>query len=288
MSHQQDDFVGARARELIDGLVDPYQVVSPEGLFLYVNQAWCRRLGYAEADALGLGFLDLIHPDHQDPWKSIFRAVLAGEPVEHLEMVLIAKNGAHLAVEGSVWVQDGGNEGPLVCALFRDSMHGELGEKQLGRLLYKDELTGLYNRRGFAVRSAPLMEILAENSDRLGGFLMYIEIANLDRIQRLHGDEASNESLTRCAEICRKALRVHDVVGHIGHAGFAALISLPPRYQASYVVTRLRAALTHANRHARTPYELELAIGLAPVDPSASVESAVEVAKRNAIGAHER
>src|SRR5258706_432604 len=82
------------------------------------------------------GFLDLIHPDHIDPWKAIFKAVLAGEPVEHLEMVLITKTGTHLAVEGSVWLQEGGEDGVLVCALFRDATRRELGEKQLGRLLY--------------------------------------------------------------------------------------------------------------------------------------------------------
>lgn len=287
MGHEQKDFVGARAHELLDGLIDPFQVVSPEGLFLYVNRAWCKRLGYAEADALGLGFLDLIHPDHQAPWKSIFRAVLGGEPVEHLEMVLIAQNGTHLAVEGSVWVQPGADADapPMVCALFRDAARRELGAH---RALYRDEETGLYNRRGFAVRSVPLLEILAENRERLGGFVMYIELSNLDQIERRHGAPAAHEALMRCAEVCHKALRVHDVVARIGHAGFAALMTLPPRYQASYVVTRVRAALTHANRHARTPYEIELAIGLAPVDPAAPLDDALNAAKKAAIGAHEK
>lgn len=284
MTHAQD-FVAEHARELLDGLVDPFQVVSAEGLFLYVNRAWSERLGYAESDAVGLGFLDLIHPDHQAPWKSIFKAVLAGERIEHLEMVLITKSGAHLAVEGSVWVQKLDDE-THVCAMFREAGRQAAGAKQLAQLLYRDEETGLYNRRGFSVRSVPLFEILADNPDRLGGWLMYIEAANIDQIARRHGDEAAVEALKRCAEILRKALRVHDVVARIGGESFAALMTLPPRYQPSYVVTRVRAALTHSNRQARRPYELELAIGLAPVDPATTLEAAIEAAAKQAIGAH--
>ena len=283
MTHAQD-FVAAHARELLDGFADAVQVVSPEGVFLYVNRAWSGQLGYAEADALGLGFLDLIHPDHQAPWKSIFKAVLAGERIEHLEMVLITQAGAHLAVEGSVWVQEFDGE-KHVCAMFRDTARHAAGEKQLAQLLYRDEETGLYNRRGFSVRSVPLFEILADNPERLGGWLMYIEATNIDQIARRHGDDAAVEALKRCAEILHKALRVHDVVARVGGASFAAMMTLPPRYQASYVVTRVRAALTHSNRQARRPYEIELAIGLAPVEPATTLDAAIETAAKQAIGA---
>src|SRR5438105_1031921 len=133
MAHEQSDFVGQRARALLDTFIDPIQVVSAEGTFLYVNRAWCERLGYEESDALGLGFLDLIHPDHQEPWKSIFRAVLVGERLDHIEMVLIAKDGSHLAVEGSVWAQIEGGAPTMICAVFHDSARRERGEQQISR-----------------------------------------------------------------------------------------------------------------------------------------------------------
>ena len=92
-------------------------------------------------------------------------------------------------------------------------------------------------------------------------------------------------ALTRTAEVLTRALRLHDVVARLSRSTFAALIALPPRYQPSYIATRVRAALQHVNRHARTPYEVELAIGLAPADPREPLWEAVENARAAAIGA---
>jgi len=285
MSHEQSDFIGARARGLLDAFADPVQVVSPDGTFVYVNRAWCQRLGYAEPDALGMGFLDLIHPDHVLPWKTIFKSVLGGERLDDFEMALIAKDGSHVPVDASVWAQDGSNGPEAVCAVFRDLGRREQSGQKLARQLYRDQSTGLYNRRGFGVRSAPLLETLADNPERAGGFVLYVEIANLDQIERRHGVDAEHDALTRTAEVLHRALRLHDVVARLSRATFAALIALPPRYQPSYIATRIRAALQHVNRHARTPYEVELAIGLAPADPREPLWEAVENARAAAIGA---
>jgi len=288
MSHEQSDFIGARARTLLDQFADPVQVVSPDGTFVYVNKAWCSRLGFAEGDALGMTFLDLIHADHVLPWKTIFKGVLAGERLDDFEMALIAKDGSHVPVEASVWVLNGERGPEGVAAVFRDLGRPDKSGQALARQLYRDTGTGLYNRRGFGVRSAPLLEALQDNPERAGGHVLYVEIVNLDQVERRHGVDAENDALKRTAEVLHRALRLHDVVARLSRNAFAALVALPPRYQPSYIATRVRAALTHLNRHARTPYEVELAIGMAPVDPHEPLWNAVDYARAAAIGAQER
>jgi diguanylate cyclase (GGDEF)-like protein len=172
--------------------------------------------------------------------------------------------------------------------VFRDLGRRDASGQKLARQLYRDAATGLYNRRGFGVRSTPLLEALADNPERAGGFVLYVEIVNLDQIERRHGVDAEHDALTRSAEVLHRALRLHDVVARLSRASFAALIALPPRYQPSYIATRVRAALTHVNRHARTPFEVELAIGMAPANPHEPLWEAVEHARGAAIGAAHR
>jgi PAS domain S-box-containing protein/diguanylate cyclase (GGDEF)-like protein len=277
------EYIVQHAHDLLDDFVDLVQVVSPEGVFLYVNRAWCRDLGYSQDDALGMTFLDIIHPEHQGGWKSIFRTVWEGQRLDNFEMVLLAKDGRSVPVDGSVWAMTDRNGKPLaVCAALRDSAARAIGEQRLSKQLYRDALTGLYNRRGFSVRAMPLLEVVEENRDRLTAWMLYLDIDNLDQTRRRHGEEASKQAVLRTTELLKRALRAHDLVARIGDNSFAALITLPPRYQPSYVTARVRGALQLANRQAGTPWGVELAMGLAEVTPDMAPEAGIVAAKAQA------
>ena len=124
--------------------------------------------------------------------------------------------------------------------------------------------------------------IAVANKDRVGGWLLYLDIDNLEQVQRRHGDEAMNEAVLRTAQMLHKTLRVHDVVARVTRSGFAAMISLPPRYPPNYITARIRGALQLANRHAAKQYNVELAMGLAQMAAHAPVQDALERAAAEA------
>jgi PAS domain S-box-containing protein/diguanylate cyclase (GGDEF)-like protein len=290
MVEEHVDYATEHARDLLDEFIDLIQVVSADGTFLYANQAWHTRLGYTDADIVGMTFLDIIHPEHQQPWKAVFRSVLGGERLDHFEMVLIAKNGTPVSVDGSVWARKENDQAVSICAVFHDAGARVVGEQRMSRVLYKDELSGLFNRRGFGVRCAPLLELLEENRDRLNGWLIWFDIDNLDSIERKAGEAAANEAIKRAADVIRRGLRIHDIVGRLTRGGFAALVSLPPKYQPSYVTTRVRAGLQLANRHHDPTQHIELAMGAAEVVPGRSLDDAVAraAAQAAATSSHRR
>lgn len=281
-THDTREFITHHAVELADTLPDAVQVVSTDGAFLYVNHAWTTQLGYTSDDVRGMTFLDVIHPEHQNAWKSVFRDVLAGKRLNHFEMVLVAKDGSAVPVEGGVWSLRSNGRPYAVCASVRNSADRTVGEQLVSRAMYRDEMTGLFNRNGFVVRATRLLEVIEENRDRVGGWLVYLEIDNLDQIRRRYGDEAANEAVLRTSDMLRRALRVHDVVARLTEGGFGAMVSLPPRYQPNYVTARLRGALSLANRHAAKPYNVELAMGLATMEPNMPVSDAIERAAAEA------
>jgi PAS domain S-box-containing protein len=271
--------LGQGARGILDEFVDMVQVVSIDGTFLYVNRAWRERLGYAEQDALGMGFLDVIHPDQQAAWKTTFRTVLAGERLENLEMVLVARDGSLVPVDGSVWARQPEGEQGQVCAVFRAR---PWSEQRVTRMLYRDEQTGLYNGSGLWVRAIPLLDVVAENRSRLGAWLLYLEISNLAGIERRDGEVAATEAVMRVTDVLRRALRVHDVVGRVARESFAALVTLPPRYQPGYVTARVKGAVQLANRQANKSWNVELAMGLVAVEDAKALNEALRLARAQA------
>ncbi len=279
----------SRAEDLINLLnefPDLLQVVTCEGSFLFVNQLWRRRLGYTDQDVAGMSFLDIIHPDHQQPWKSIFRAVLNGNRLDHFEMVLIAKDGSQVPVDSSLWSHHIDGKPAYVVANFRDAVSIARGEQQVSKLLYRDEYTGLLNRRGFAVRSVPVLEIIEENSERLSGWGLAIHANNHSDIERMHGIHESQAAIKLIADVLRKALRTHDLLARLDRDNFAAMITLPPKYQISFVLARVKAALQHANRQAAKPYLVELSYGFVEIGPDEIVEDALKKAQKTSVSSN--
>ena len=80
-------------RDLLENASDPIQSVTPEGSFIYVNRAWRETLGYGEDEIPGLSLMDVIHPDSKAHCAETFQRVMAGEDIERVEAMFVAKDG---------------------------------------------------------------------------------------------------------------------------------------------------------------------------------------------------
>lgn len=86
-----------------------------------------------------------------------------------------------------------------------------------------DELTGLFNRRGFTEQ---LGRTLAA-ARRFGhtGVLVYCDLDNFKEINDLHGHCVGDRVLKRVAEVARHSLREIDTIARLGGDEFAMLIA---------------------------------------------------------------
>ncbi|MFH1575093.1 MAG: PAS domain-containing protein [Acidobacteriota bacterium] len=62
---------------MCDDSFDLIQRISPEGRFLFVNQAWLDTLGYTREEVDGLALPDIIHPDDRVRFDQTWRRLLA-------------------------------------------------------------------------------------------------------------------------------------------------------------------------------------------------------------------
>jgi len=94
--------------DLIQHTTDIIQSVSPNGDFLFVNQAWHDILGYDADEVCSLNVFDVIHPEQHKHCQEKMRGLLNGRQL-FLETVFQTKDGRAVYVEGnaSCRIEDG-------------------------------------------------------------------------------------------------------------------------------------------------------------------------------------
>src|SRR5205807_10365551 len=84
-----------------------------------------------------------------------------------------------------------------------------------------DELTGLYNRRGFTVLSRRFLE-LARGQGK-GVFVVFVDLDGLKRINDEGGHGQGDEALKRTADILTMTFRKSDIIARLGGDEFAVV-----------------------------------------------------------------
>jgi diguanylate cyclase (GGDEF)-like protein len=112
-----------------------------------------------------------------------------------------------------------------------------------------DDLTGLYNMRGFTIMADRVFG-QAVRYNRPASMLM-IDSDNLKAANDLHGHEAGNRLLKLLAKIIETELRHTDLLARYGGDEFVALLPETPAHRAVEVGERIRKAV------AATPLEFE-------------------------------
>lgn len=109
-----------RYKALVDQASDLIHSVTPEGRFLYVNEAWKKTLGYTDEDILDLRLMNIIDPSCKDSCNDIFNCLLKGDPIDRNKTAFIAKNGSKIHVEGCCRTHFQDEKAFMVTGIFRN------------------------------------------------------------------------------------------------------------------------------------------------------------------------
>lgn len=129
----------------------------------------------------------------------------------------------------------------IICSLFLSArLLLTRREGELRSLAETDPLTGLLNRRGFAVAFAELAGGRAAN-DGLVTAMIHFDIDHFKRINDAHGHEVGDRVLVRCAEMTTVLLGDRGVVGRLGGEEFACALRVADMDEAAVLAERLLA-----------------------------------------------
>jgi diguanylate cyclase (GGDEF)-like protein len=138
-------------------------------------------------------------------------------------------------------------------------------EETLRALALIDDLTGLYNRRGFLALGQQQLKMADRTKRRM--LLLFADFDDLKRINDTFGHPEGDRALIEVASVLRETFRESDIMARIAGDEFVVLAIETNGFPAEVLTTRLQENLEAHNARGGRHYKLSLSVGLARYDP---------------------
>ena len=256
-------------RVLVEAMPEGAAILTLGGRLLYANGSLARMLRAPLELVMGSSLDRYARPSERAALAALIASARSRPAVG--EVMLQRGDGASLPVQLSLTPM-GVNGERAICVVAVDMTERNRVEEQLRSLSLTDELTGLYNARGFFALAEQQVRI----AQRQGEFLVVL-FADLDGLKGINdtlGHAEGSRAIADTASILRHTFRDSDLVARIGGDEFAvlALVARPPDVTA--VTERLARRVAAHNRDGGRPYTVSLSVGTTTHDPAVPVEIA--------------
>lgn len=277
----------AHFRLLTENGNDLVRLLDLQGKTIYVSPSVERLLGFSVEEFLSLPSKHLLHPDELALASSMLSDAREGKLLGGLATYRIRhKSGEfrYFEVRWSVQHDPGGGVKSLHTAgrdvTERKQALDQLSEhaERLRSLSLRDELTQLYNRRGF-LEVAGQVRLQAARDGRRAA-LVFIDLNGMKRVNDELGHEVGDELLCDAARIIVQSVGESDVVARLGGDEFVAF-SLD--FDAAALTALRRRLREHADAEVskqQRRYRISMSVGAAYNEPGAehSLEQLLESA----------
>ncbi|CAN5315877.1 sensor domain-containing diguanylate cyclase [soil metagenome] len=141
----------------------------------------------------------------------------------------------------------------------------EKANEDLKHLSLTDELTGLYNQRGFYFHAEQQIKLFRSRESERSLWVIFGDMDGLKLINDIYGHLEGSAAIRATADILMRTLRDADIIGRIGGDEFVALLPNTQDEVAKKLPARLEANLAEHNASSGKPYVLDISIGMARV-----------------------
>jgi two-component system cell cycle response regulator len=199
--------------------------------------------------------------------------VLTGLADEMTGVEAVHKGAQDYLVKGPV------NSDVLIRSI-RYSIERKRMMKELHDLSILDDMTGLYNRRGFFALAEQQIKI----AERDKGGLWFI-VADLDGLKEINdtfGHEEGDLAIKDTATILKETFREADIIGRLGGDEFAIVASEKTPANIGLISDRIGNKIDSLEQKSKRPYKLSISIGMAHCLPQApcSIDEVLAAADR--------
>lgn len=143
-----------------------------------------------------------------------------------------------------------------------------------------DDLTGLYNRRGFSDLGEQYLK-LARRSGR-GVTMVYVDLDRFKTINDSLGHHVGDRALLKVSDILRATFRRSDIIARLGGDEFGVLALEAADESSETLIERLRERVQDFNESSPEPYQLSVSIGMSHHDDDPRVRLEDMVAEADA------
>src|SRR5262249_30617085 len=254
-------------------------LVSPQGAWLRVNRSLCELIGYTEQELLNSNFQAVTHVDDVgNDLANLYRLMQGETPTCHVEKRYMHRLGQIVWALNSVSLvcDADGNPAHFIFQI-QDITERKRAEAALQSLSLVDELTGLYNRRGFlAVTEQHLAAIHRSTKVPV---MLYADLDGLKAINDSLGHHEGDRALVKAAEILKETFRTSDIVARIGGDEFVVMAAISPDETPEAVIQRVQENFTLSNERRTRPYNVSVSVGVAHFDDEQNLSIAELMAR---------
>lgn len=273
-------FTDSVVQTMTEGLI----LTDAEGRISFVNPAAAAMLGYAVSEMEGLPATSFVPEDQQKVVVEMDDRRALGI-TDRYELDFLRKDGSRRTLLVSGGPRVGGAQYGGTMAVLTDITDRKRMEERIRTLSLEDELTKLYNRRGFLTLGEQQLKSALRLKKK--AYLLYADVDDLKAINDSHGHGEGDKALIRLSEILRSSFRDSDIVARIGGDEFVVLAMEANKASPDIFTKRLQDRLDLDNIHTaeqgdRRPFRLSLSFGVVTFDPEfpATIEDILVQADR--------
>ena len=241
--------------------MDGMAIIDHLGGCSYLNDAYARTFGYVDPQSLiGVSWDMFFIEEEVTRLKAEAMPVVWRDGSWRGEAMGLTRAGSTVPLEISISSVDGGG----LVQVVRDITVRKTAEEALRKSSLKDELTGLFNRRGLLREAAPYFEFARRQQENL--LLIFIDLDGMKRINDDFGHNEGDNALINTAGILSRSFRGKDIIARLGGDEFTVVVtdSTADKDQA---IARINQQLREYNARETRGYKLAFSIGVASLEP---------------------
>ena len=241
--------------------MDGMAIIDHGGTCIYLNDAYAKIFGYTNpARLIGSSWEMFFFGEELSRLKEQIMPAVWRDGSWRGEAIGLKVNGGTLPLEISISSVDGGG----IVQVVRDITERKKLEETLRNTSLKDDLTGLFNRRGLLKQAAPYFDFARRQKESL--LLLFIDLDGMKRINDEFGHNEGDSALIKTAEILNRTFRSSDIIARLGGDEFTVLVT-DPNAKKDDAITRLNENLKAYNDDEKRGIKLAFSIGVAELEP---------------------
>jgi two-component system cell cycle response regulator len=184
--------------------------------------------------------------------------IMSGLPDEDLAIKTVQEGAQDYLVKGHF-------DSRLLARSIRYAIERHKIKAELNSISMTDDLTGLYNRRGFLTLAKQQIKIASRLQKNL--LLIYADLNNLKGINDRLGHAEGDRALQTIADILNRSFRASDLIARIGGDEFVILGIEESAANFEKMRERIQRNIERHAGPLEQPYELAISVGILRCQP---------------------
>jgi diguanylate cyclase (GGDEF)-like protein/PAS domain S-box-containing protein len=241
--------------------MDGMAIIDHTGVCIYLNDAYAKIFGHADpARLIGSSWEMFYFEEELARMKEQIMPAVWRDGSWRGEAIGLKLNGGTFPLEISISSVDGGG----LVQVVRDITERKNLEETLRNSSLKDDLTGLFNRRGLLKQAAPYFDFARRQKEKL--LLLFIDLDGMKKINDEFGHNEGDNALIQTAAILNHTFRSSDIIARLGGDEFTVLVT-DLNASKEDAIARLNENLRAYNASETRSHKLSFSIGVATLEP---------------------